>query len=144
MTKKDPDTLRDEVPEEVRAAYEKFLRAERRDEPRAPLHLKVMVQVGGDPAQTFEAKTANIGASGMCLVTDQACEVGLPLSLRINVSAKVAYEVTGSVSWVHKGSAVGVRFEELPPETEAELTALVDNALVHTPPPLDTKKAPKP
>jgi hypothetical protein len=133
---KDPDTLQDNVPDEVRAAYEEFLKDERREEPRAPVRMPVRVEPVGNASAAFDARTSNLGASGVCILTDHDCEVGVPLQIRISLSEGRTIEVVGNVSWVHRGAAIGVHFEQVAPEVEEEIEALVNDALTATPPPM--------
>jgi uncharacterized protein (TIGR02266 family) len=121
-------TLKDTVPPEVREAYEAAER-ERRTSVRAPVRVAVRFESGPAFTKAYAAYTSNIGAGGLCLLTNNPYEVGAPLRLHIEVAPNRTLRIDGTVAWVRAGIAMGVRFQPLDKETEAAVNALVQEAL---------------
>jgi hypothetical protein len=116
------------TPDAVKAAFE-ALQAERRSTPRVPM--KVAVRFESPPAFTkaLSAYTANIGMGGLCILTSKEYEIATPLRVQIDVSPDQSLEVEGTVAWVRRGVAIGVRFEPLTKELSSAIAALVQKAV---------------
>jgi uncharacterized protein (TIGR02266 family) len=121
-------TKRTSGPPEVREAFEQFQK-ERRTVPRIPAKLAVHFESGPAFTRAFAAYTSNIGMGGLCLLTQNAYEVGTPLRIRIEVSSEHALEVSGVVAWLRSGVAIGVRFENMTKDDEALLRDIVQKAM---------------
>jgi uncharacterized protein (TIGR02266 family) len=121
-------TKRTTAPPEVREAFEQF-QNERRSVPRIPAKLAVRFESGPAFTRAFAAYTSNIGMGGLCLLTQNAYEVGTPLRLKIDVSPEHHFEVDGTVAWLRNGVAIGVRFVNMSKEDEARLRDIVQSAM---------------
>jgi uncharacterized protein (TIGR02266 family) len=121
-------TKRTESPPDVREAFEQFER-DRRSVPRIPARFSVHFESGPAFTKAFAAYTSNIGMGGLCLLTQNAYEIGTPLRLKIDVSSKPTFEVDGTVAWQRKGIAIGVRFENMTKEDQATLHDIVQVAM---------------
>ena len=79
---------------------------------------KLIVDVrfeGGDT--TGIASTENISVGGLFIKTNQEFEEGAPLRLKLTLDG-MDVSINGFVVFIEEGHGVGVRFEDLSPNTE--------------------------
>lgn len=82
---------------------------DRRTDERVAARVEVRFNERLSAARAFRAFALNFSNGGICLKTDRAYEVGMPLQLFIGIGGE-EHELGGFVAWVRNG-AVGVRFD---------------------------------
>ena len=90
---------------------------ERRYSDRKKLIIEVNFE-GGDA--TGIANTRDIGIGGLYITTKTTMDVGTPIFMRMTIGGKEV-ELKGIVVYSDPARGIGVRFQELPPETETLL-----------------------
>jgi len=88
--------------------------SERRQSDRRKLIVDVQFD-GGDA--TGIANTRDIGIGGLYMTSGARLETGMPILIRMTIGAK-EISIDGTVVYTDPGQGVGVRFHNLPEETE--------------------------
>lgn len=103
---------------------------DRRRRSRLPLNLRVLYQHHGD-AWLVEAQTENVSAEGAFVRTHRP---PLPVGTNVVVALRLTETdeplmIRGTVTWIREEEAergMGLQFDQLEPEDDARLRALLD------------------
>jgi uncharacterized protein (TIGR02266 family) len=99
----------------------------RRTEERVPARFEVHFQDTTMAAKALRAYSVNVSSGGLCLRTQRAYDVGVPVQVELHVDGE-SFKLGGIIAWVRDESeAVGVRFTKLSDADRARLQRLIDS-----------------
>jgi uncharacterized protein (TIGR02266 family) len=96
---------------------------ERRQSERVPVRINLRFAQAEQAARALRAYSLNFSASGLCLRTQKGHAPGTPVLLDMTVE-QMEFKLSGTVAWV-RGSAIGVRFDELSDDDRLRLNELL-------------------
>lgn len=82
---------------------------DRREHERIPARIEVRIEARVAAARAFRAFSLNFSNGGICIKTDKAYKVGMPLQVFIAIGAE-EHTLGATVAWV-RGGTIGIRFD---------------------------------